>query len=117
MARVILLSGRISSGKSVLSTGLQQRFGARVVKTKDLIRNLAGNLPPERQSMQDFGEKLDRETKGQWVADAVTSAIKVLPADGLLVVDAIRILPQAEGIRARVNTRVLHVHLHAPKKE
>jgi len=117
MARVILLSGRISSGKSKLSGGLQERFGARVVKTKDLIRNLAGNLPPERQSMQEFGEKLDRETKGQWVADAVVTAIKVVPTDGLLVVDAIRILAQADAIRARVGTRVLHVHLHASKKE
>lgn len=117
MARVILLSGRISSGKSTLSTGLQERFGAEVVKTKNLIRNLADHLPAERQSMQDFGEKLDRETNGEWVADAVADKIHGIPTEGLLIVDAVRILPQAEAIRTRVSTRVLHVHLHASQTE
>src|SRR5437868_4878152 len=100
MARIVLLSGKIASGKSTLSTGLQQSFGAHVVKTKEIIRRLAKNLPLERVSLQDYGEQLDRETGGQWVADAVLSDVKNLPHDALLIVDAIRIVEQADRIRA-----------------
>ena len=117
MARVILLSGRVSSGKTTLSAGLQQQFGARVVKTKELIRHAAKDLPLERASLQQYGERLDRETDGKWVADALLAVIKDLPQEQLVLVDAIRILPQADHIREALKARVLHIHLEASLEE
>ena len=118
MARVILLSGRVSSGKTTLSAGLQQKFGAVVVKTKELIQHTAGgSLPAERESLQKYGERLDRETGGKWVADALLAKIKDLHPEQLVIVDAIRILPQADRIREALRSRVLHIHLEAALEE
>ena len=49
-----------------------------MLKTKDLIKELASKklrreLEPERRAMQLFGDRLDRETAGEWVRDGLVS--------------------------------------------
>ena len=113
---VVLLSGGIATGKSTLSMTLHDKFGATIVKTnRVLLDKYAGAV--ERKSLQEYGEALDIETGGRWVADAVVNCLQGTGPDTLLVVDAIRILPQAEEIRKHVHGRVLHIHLLAPKEE
>src|ERR1039458_9920023 len=79
----VLLSGRVASGKSRLVQELTKRFPhehVHVLKTKVLIQELARSraakaLPAERRAMQDFGDRLDRETSGKWVRDALITLI------------------------------------------
>ena len=52
---IVLLSGHVSSGKTTLCGRLDRRFGVDVFRTKDLIRELAGNIEAERGAMQVYG--------------------------------------------------------------
>ncbi len=113
--RVILLSGRVSSGKTTLREQLVERFGASALETKDVIAKLAPKIELERGAMQRFGERLDRQTKGAWVCEALRRRAETLPDDALVVVDAVRIMPQIEAIRRAYGARVLHVHLGADR--
>jgi adenylosuccinate synthase len=126
--QVVLLSGRVASGKSRLVQELTERFPhehVHVLKTKLLIQELARNraakaLPAERRAMQDFGDQLDRETSGKWVRDALITLINqytAMEAASIFVVDAVRIPPQVKAIREAYGFSVIHIHLTAPSAE
>jgi adenylosuccinate synthase len=119
------MSGSVASGKTTLVERLKQEFDhVHVVKTKEVIRELAAkklrrDLEPERRAMQQFGDRLDRETKGQWVRDALRRMLSQLgPAeqDAIVVVDAVRIPEQIRKIRESYGYVVAHIHLRAPKE-
>lgn len=110
---MILLSGRVSSGKTTLRDQLVKRFGAHAMETKDVIAKLVPKIELERGVMQRFGERLDRRTKGAWVCEALRRQADALSDDALIVVDAVRIMPQIEAIRRAYGARVVHVHLAA----
>jgi adenylosuccinate synthase len=117
--QIILLSGGVSSGKSTLSDSLHQQFVLEVLKTKDVIRDLARKklgkeLESNRRAMQLFGERLDRETKGRWVLTALTKLLR--NAQGSIVVDAVRVREQIRAIRQSYGFSVVHIHLKAPKR-
>jgi len=112
--RIIVLSGRVSAGKSTLADGLSKQFQAHVLKTKDVIEGTAkGGIASERGAMQDYGELLDRKTGGDWVAKALTREMESLSADAVVVVDAVRIVRQVRAIRRAYGSRVVHIHLNA----
>jgi adenylosuccinate synthase len=112
--QIILLSGRVSSGKTTLCRQLAERFGAHHLKTKEVIIGLAKKLQLERGALQRYGETLDRRTNGDWVCEALSRHIEHLPTDAVIVVDAVRIIPQIEAIRRAYGTRVVfHIHLEA----
>src|ERR1039458_3689828 len=126
--QVVLLSGRVASGKSTLVQQLTRRFPderIHVLKTKDLIQELAkrrstDTLRAERRAMQDFGDQLDRETEGKWVRDGLVTLINqhtTLEASPIFIVDAVRILPQVRAIREAYGFSVIHIHLNAPEAE
>ncbi len=118
---IVLISGNVSAGKTTLSDGLRRQHNATVVKTKEVLKDLAvkklkRDLPSERRALQEFGEQLDNETNGEWVLNALTKHItdaKVGQED-VVVVDAVRILPQVKAIRRAYQFAVKHVHLEAP---
>lgn len=120
---IVLLSGRVGAGKTVLSNGLRRQYSATVVKTKEVLRDLAvkklkRELPSERGALQEFGDQLDGETNGEWVLSALKKHItdaKVGQED-VVVVDAVRILPQIKAIRRAYQFAVKHVHLEASPK-
>jgi adenylosuccinate synthase len=114
--RLVLLSGRIGSGKSELGSGLADQYGARRLKTRALLEATLGPKPSSREALQAEGERLDRRTKGAWLAGAIARDIAREDVD-LLVVDAVRRLEQVEAIRAAFGPRVTHVHLTAPAEE
>lgn len=115
MARlIVLLSGHVSSGKSTLCNLLVERFNVTAFRTKDLIRQIAGSIEAERGVMQVYGEKLDRQTQGNWVCDGVSRFLKDLPDDAVVVVDAVRIPRQVDAIRRAYGPRVFHIHVDAP---
>jgi adenylosuccinate synthase len=116
--QIVLISGNVSSGKSTLSDDLHHQFGFDVLKTKDLINRLAQKklgreLEPSRKAMQLFGERLDRETEGTWVLDALNKLLR--EAGQSVVVDSVRILEQIWAIRQAYGFAVVHIHLTAPE--
>src|SRR5579864_5070819 len=126
--QIVLLSGRVASGKTTLWQQLITNFPSEhihVLKTKDLIRELAAKklgraLPAERRTLQDFGDQLDRDTGGKWVLDALISLINKYAstqASPIFVVDAVRILAQVKAIRKTYGYSVKHIHLTAPEHE
>jgi adenylosuccinate synthase len=116
--RIVLISGAVASGKSTLSKGLVSRFGARLIKTKNLILEHFPNAKSERRELQILGDKLDRQTSFRWVRDAVSSDIKDRGLSApIVVVDAVRKSEQVDAIRRAYGPRVFHIHLSASNRE
>jgi adenylosuccinate synthase len=112
--RIIVLSGRIASGKSTLARGLQERASARVFRTQDLLRSRLGPNAA-RDEMQREGARLDTDTSGAWVAEALAKELAAEDAP-CIVVDSARQENQIEGIRRAFGAGVTHVHLEAPRE-
>jgi len=113
-ARVILLSGPISAGKTTLATGLADRYGAHVVKTGQLVRERFPRLRETRGSLQRAGEELDVETQHKWVAQDVVRIVSSLDEDAVVAVDAVRTAGQITAFREAFGARVVHIYLTAP---
>lgn len=134
LMKVVVISGQVATGKSTLAHGLADRYGGSRVSTKELLQHAAerrgDELPAERAALQAYGTKLDEETGGGWVADAVSALISgagiagQAPADqapvlgsdaptGLWVIDAVRIPAQIEALRSALGIDIVHVHLHS----
>ena len=111
--QIVLLSGKIATGKSTLSSELARRFGTVTIKTNALLAKRAGKIAEERSAMQLFGEKLDRSTKGKWVVEDLARELSQLPEEAVIVIDSVRILNQIEAIRRAYDPRVVHIHLDA----
>lgn len=123
--KIVLISGSVASGKTTLVDHLRAGFeDFHLLKTKDIIRELAlrklgRELELERRAMQEFGDRLDRETRGGWVREALRRELARLgPSEphAVLVVDAVRIPPQVKAIRESYGYIVTHVHLRAPQE-
>jgi len=110
-----LISGPVSVGKTTLASGLEAQFGLTRFKTIDLLssRLTRAKKDVDRRALQIEGEKLDKRTKGDWVAQELTTVASDAASTGTVVVDAVRILPQIEAIRGAFGSRVIHVHLTA----
>ncbi len=116
--QIVLLSGNVSSGKTTLSEKLRSQFGFDVLKTKKVIQQLAQKklrreLESDRRAMQRFGERLDKETGGKWVLEALTKLVRSLRQR--VIVDSVRILEQIRAIRQAYGFAVIHIHLTAPE--
>ncbi len=117
--KIVAISGPVGTGKSTLALELQKRFGARRLRTQDLMRSVAGRtgavVPTERRALQELGDQLDQATAGQWVADEVASLVALGDENDLVLVDAVRILAQVEALRVAFGPLVTHVHLDAAR--
>jgi len=110
---VVLLSGSVASGKSTLGNHLVADFGATLLKTWQLLTEIEPDVGRDRESLQALGEKLDRDTDGRWVSEALGKWASRLPKDAIIVVDSVRILQQIDWIRRGFGPAVVHVHLEA----
>ena len=119
--RIVLLSGPIGSGKTALAKQLVERYGASIVKTRELIAKLRPDLASARSALQRAGEALDRKDNGAWLASALAEFIeeqaRAETSPRIYVVDSVRILGQIEGIRKAFGSAVHHVHLTAADDE
>jgi adenylosuccinate synthase len=114
--RVIVLSGSIGSGKSVLSKQLRDRHRAEVIKTRDLIVKKNPKVKLERKALQAEGDRLDRATGGKWIIDTLIEQCPTWFTDAapeLIVIDSVRIEEQLDALRRAFGSRVLHLHLTA----
>lgn len=119
--RIVVLSGPVGAGKSTLGRGLADRFDVTYVRTQELMYDAAARageaLPNERRALQEYGERLDRDTADQWVADGVSALVTRggASSSALIVVDAVRTVGQIEALRAAFPSLVTHIHVDAPR--
>lgn len=111
MNYLIVLSGPVGVGKSALSKELLARFSAVRVSTRQIL--VARGVPNERRALQEEGETLDRQTGGGWVSEGVKAFAENMAANGLLLVDSVRIAGQLAGLRSDFPGRIFHIHLTA----
>ena len=111
--RLIVVSGGMASGKSVLAQRLRSDFGCTVIRTSDIIRRQQSDRAKgDRRSLQHKGNQLDRQTDYGWIADEVAKEIR--PREGGLpvVLEGVRKPQQIDRILSRIGHRyVRHVHL------
>jgi adenylosuccinate synthase len=118
VTKVIVLSGAICSGKSCLAKQLQEKLGAVVVRTRDLIAQRNPNVQlTTRAEFQSAGDELDRQDDGKWVTIGLLQRLHecddTVPA---LVLDSVRIPEQLTELRARFHSLLTHVHLTAERQ-
>ncbi|MHB1492902.1 MAG: adenylosuccinate synthetase [Thermoplasmataceae archaeon] len=114
--RIILLSGQISSGKSALSEGLSRHYQMKTFKTSEYLKNIISkDQQIDRKILQDKGDKLDVETGGKWVIDALEKWINLQKDIQGVIVDSVRIKEQIAHINEFFGPHVTHIHLTAPK--
>lgn len=113
--RAIVLSGKVCAGKSTLAAHLRDKAGAELVRSKELIYDLLPRTSRTRRPSQLAGQRLDRETGGRWLAEALNERVMNINADKpneLLVIDSVRIAEQVHFLR-QSGWSVTHVHLEA----
>ena len=111
--KLVVISGGMASGKSVLAQRLSSDFGCRVVKTSDIIRrHQSRQAKGNRRSLQRKGNELDRRTDYGWIADEVAREIRPGNGDSPVVLEGVRKPQQIDRILNRIGHRyVRHVHL------
>lgn len=115
--RILVLSGRIASGKSSVARLVENQFGYCIVKTRQLLINRpeAKGQGHDRKFLQELGRKLDSETSGTWVYEDLRQFMNLHPSAKGFIVDAVRIQGQVDIIRQHMKHDVTHVHLTAPQ--
>jgi adenylosuccinate synthase len=118
--QIVAISGQVGAGKSTLARRLTDRYNGRHLSTKELLRTHArtvgDDLPDERRALQNYGDTLDVQTDGGWVARATAQHVAEEAAAGLVIVDAVRIQRQIDALREAFGANVVHLHLYSSKE-
>ena len=113
--RIILLSGPVASGKSMLASRLSDRLKMKLLRTSDLLRaTMTGSNASGRIALQDWGDELDRRTQGTWVLDSLRQMLQGEEPGTHVVVDSVKIQEQIDAIRDAYGSSVTHIHMTAP---
>ena len=98
MKKVVVITGRLYTGKSGLARLLASEFGFTHLKTSDLLREHARTVEAgtDRISLQELGDKLDIETGGRRLLEKVK---EILAKDEDVVVDSLRTREQINLLR------------------
>lgn len=109
---VVLLSGPIGAGKTVLAERLARRYGGDHVRTSALIA-ASSSGHPSRIDLQRAGLGAVFQ-QGEWLAEALSERVTAA-ASGLVIIDSVRTLEQVQACRRALTAphRVVHVHLTA----
>ncbi|SFT97560.1 AAA family ATPase [Paraburkholderia aspalathi] len=116
--RLVLLSGPLAVGKTTLRERLVSEHGFEYVRSSRFLMEMARreNLLIDRRSLQELGDRLDRETDYRWIVDDVAKpSMDALPSQDRWLVDAVRKARQVEHFRRMAPATVRHVHLTAPE--
>jgi adenylosuccinate synthase len=118
ITKVIVLSGAICSGKSILAKLLEKNTNSTVVRTRDLIAGLhRGSTLATRAEFQEAGDNLDLQDGGKWVTLGLLQKLsECSPQTYAIVLDSVRIPEQLTELRRVFNGRLTHVHLTARRE-
>ena len=113
--RIILLSGPVASGKSMLASRLSDQFNMKLLRTSDLLRAMATESDGRgRIALQDLGDELDRRTQGGWLLGSLRQMLQGEAISTNIVVDSVKIQEQIDAIRDAYESLVTHIHMTAP---
>jgi adenylosuccinate synthase len=113
---IIVLSGRVCSGKTSLADLFETNHNAKILKTKDLIKSTLPNKIFSREELQKAGDALDEIDGGAWVANALKKCIDELNIKPeVVILDSARIPGQLIALRKAFGGALTHVHLSANK--
>lgn len=118
MKRIVLVSGHLCTGKSGLAKALEREFGYYVVKSSQMLREIAvqRESPLDRVSLQRLGDAMDKETGGKWLYDSVMSHLEQVSVHDRVVLDNVRTKEQMEHFRTAPDLVATHVHLYVLDK-
>ena len=114
---IVLLSGRICTGKTTLANHLVERYAFRRFSSRECLQRQKESAPTDRRGLQDFGDDLDRKTGGAWLRDQLEKEIRSVPADVGVIVDSVRIQDQIDRFRESYRPLIVHVHLDCSDEE
>jgi adenylosuccinate synthase len=117
MNQIVILSGKIGSGKTTLAENLHKGFGFWQIKTKDFLKARSQESESERSALQAFGEKLDNKTAGLWVLEDLEKLTRQQTDGKPIVLDSVRHPGQITAIREAYGRKVIHIHLEAAFEE
>lgn len=117
MKTLLLLSGPVASGKSLVAQELMQAHGFKRIKSSGHLLTIAAreNVSSDRRGLQELGDRLDLQTDYKWVVDIAEQAINASDSGDLWLLDSVRKERQIFHFRNKYGKSVLHVHLHAPE--
>lgn len=114
--RAIVLSGRFCTGKSTLAEQLSTGAKAKLIRSKDLILERFPKTAHTRAAMGRAGARLDAETEGRWLSQALGKKVLNEGRIDLVVVDSAHTPDQVRFLR-HSGWAVTHVHLTASDEE
>lgn len=116
---VVVISGRICTGKSGLARRLADRFDYHRIKTAEIVEAAAKerSRAVSRKELQRVGDQLDEETDSKWVFEFFERETKRLGPEVPIVIDSVRTWKQLEPFRASRECQLVHVHLYGPTEE
>ncbi|MEI2696152.1 MAG: adenylosuccinate synthetase [Saprospiraceae bacterium] len=113
---ILVLSGEIGTGKSTVAESLKNHFEFKILSTRDAIIKLAikkfgqEKIAKDRKLLQLYGEKLDKETKGEWVKNFFQNEIN---GSDYVIIESVRKQEQIDALRKAYGHYIVHVHLYA----
>ncbi len=110
-SRSVIISGRLCAGKTTLACSLVDKRGFLLMSARALLRLRAERDLDSRSALQEFGRTIDRQTRGRWLADAVSEHI--YEGARPVVIDSVRTRMQLRHVRDLLGSGALHVHLTA----
>ena len=116
MKLIVLISGQLCSGKSLLANNLKEAFSFHQIKTSDVIKQRGIGTPSGRIQLQELGAAHDQSTDSGWILGIVKEKFESIDSgdDSFVVVDAVRNRKQIERVRENYGLTVVHVHLTSP---
>ena len=119
MRKMVLISGRLYTGKTGLANLLVEEFGYYCIKTSEILYEIAkaSGLGTDEAELQELADTKDRESGGLWLYEEVVRKMKDLPVGQPAVVDNVRSAEQLEPFRGKSDLEAVHVHLYANSQD
>ncbi|QND80524.1 adenylosuccinate synthetase [Pseudoxanthomonas mexicana] len=115
---VVIISGKTCTGKTGLAEKLRQRYGFRVVSSRDILNarlELAGK--DHRPALIEEARNQDEQSNSKWIVAGVQPQFELLRDDEPgIVVDHVSSAEQVRQFRECFSTNLVHVHLYATQE-
>ena len=111
---ILLISGPLAVGKSQVASYLIEEYGFNKISSSAYLKSILDEqkLGVSRQSLQELGDRLDKDTKYKWLATDIICPAVQADLHSHWLIDAVRKPEQVEFIRSQFKN-VYHVHFVA----